>query len=121
VLVERARFAVWTDRARLYGVIARETRIDVGAFRPTEMEVVLHAGARVRKLAHRDGATQVRYLGALEVDGWVPDDALADRGEPHTAGGRVPTGRQTLMVMPGAVIRTEPQWAGRELAVMANG
>jgi hypothetical protein len=73
-------------------------------------------------LGHKDHWAQVRYLGALEIDGWIPDDALALRGK-HARGyrGRMPTGRTTLMVTPGAVIRTEPQWTSRDLAVMANG
>jgi len=35
--------------------------------------------------------------------------------------GRLPTGRATLSVFPGIVIRSEPQWSARELAVMATG
>jgi hypothetical protein len=64
----------------------------------------------------------VRYVGSLEVEGWVPDDALVERGEPgRTRMGRIPTGRKQMTLMPGAVIRVEPKWAGAQLAVMNEG
>jgi len=81
---------------------------------------VLRAGATVRRLAHRERSTQVRYLGALQVEGWVPDAVLADRGPPRGGAGRIPTGRKTFMVLPGAVIRAEPRWAASELALMGT-
>jgi hypothetical protein len=123
VRLEHARFSVWTARDQLLGVLKRDQRIDalgvpaVGS----DVEVVLRAGATVRRLAHRDRLTQVRYLGALQVEGWVPNDALADRGHPRDGSGRIPTGRKSLMVIPGAVIRAEPRWAASELAIMASG
>jgi hypothetical protein len=122
VRLEHARFSVWIDRANLLSVLRRDQRIDVGvAAIGSDVEVVLRAGAKVRRLAHRDRETQIRYLGALQVEGWVPDAALADRGRGRDGTGRVPTGRKTLMVVPGAVIRAEPRWASGALAVMANG
>lgn len=122
VRLEHARFSVWIDRNHLLSVLTRDQRIDpLGVPGTGEAQVVLRAGARVRRLAHRDRSTQVRYLGALQVEGWVPDTALADRGHPHDSTGRIPTGRKTLMVIPGAVIRTEPRWAAGELAIMAGG
>lgn len=123
VRLEHARFSVWLPRAQLLAVLKRDHRIatlGVPAM-GSEVEVVLRAGAAVRRLAHRDHATQVRYLGALQVEGWVPDAVLGDRGHLHAGTGRIPTGRKTLMVIPGAVIRTEPRWAASELAIMANG
>jgi len=123
VRLDHARFSVWIDRAQMLAVVTRDQRIDalgvpaVGS----DVEVVLRAGATVRRLAHRDRSTQVRYLGALQVEGWVPDAVLADRGRPRDGTGRIPTGRKTLMVIPGAVIRAEPRWAASELAIMASG
>jgi len=73
------------------------------------------------RLAHRDHATQIRYLGALQVEGWVPDAVLGDRGHARDGIARIPSGHKTLMVIPGAVIRSEPRWAASELAIMANG
>jgi len=123
VRLEHARFSVWIDRAHLLSVLHRDQRIDVRGMSPAsgDAEVTLRAGATVRRLAHRDGATQIRYLGALQVEGWVPDGALADRGHARDGVGRIPTGRKTLMVVPGAVIRAEPRWASSELAIMASG
>jgi len=123
VRLEHARFAVWIDRAHLLSVLRRDQRIEVlGA--PAaggEIEVVLRAGATVRRLAHREHTTQIRYLGALQVEGWVPDAVLADRGRARDTASRIPTGRKTLMVIPGAIIRSEPRWSASELAVMASG
>ena len=121
--LEHARFSAWIDRAQLLAVLKRDQRIEPGGVPITgsEIEVVLRAGAMVKRLAHRAHATQVRYLGALQVEGWVPDAVLGDRGHPRDATGRIPTGRHTLMVVPGAVIRSEPRWAARELATMATG
>jgi hypothetical protein len=122
VRLEHARFSVWIDRAHLLSVLRRDQRIDaLGAPVIGEIGVVLRVGATVRRLAHRERSTQVRYLGAFQVEGWVPDDALADRGRGRDPGGRVPTGRRTLMVAPGAVIRTDPRWGASELAIMASG
>jgi len=122
VRLDHARFSVWIDRAQMLAVLTRDQRIDalgvpaVGS----EVQVVLRAGATVRRLAHRDRSTQVRYLGALEIEGWVPDAVLADRGPPRDGAGRIPTGRKTFMVLPGAVIRAEPRWAASELALMST-
>jgi len=128
VRLDELRFLVWTDRAHLLAVLRHDQRVsslagaefvDLSSGDP--MQAVLRRGARVQRLAHKTTWTQVRYFGALEVDGWVPDEALADRAEPGDPMGRVPTGRQVLTLLHGAVIRTEPKWTGREIAVMANG
>jgi hypothetical protein len=122
VRLEHARFSVWVDRAHLLSVLRRDQRIDpIGPPPSTGIEVVLRSGTTVRRLAHRDRATQIRYLGALQVEGWVPDAVLADHGRGHDGAGRIPTGRKTLMVIPGAVIRSEPRWAASELAIVASG
>lgn len=125
VALEHARFAVWAASAALYAVVVRDVRVDAqdfgGAGFGGQAEVALKRGARVRRLAHRKGATQVRYLGAVEITGWIADDALAKAGAPHDPTGRVPTGRETQMVMPGAVIRAQTRWGSAELAVIAEG
>jgi hypothetical protein len=118
VRLDNVRFAVWTSRARLLSVLDRDVRIE-GDFGVNGNEVVLREGAQVRRLAHEESRTKIRYVGALEVEGWVPDDALSDRGRAgRTRGARVPTGRKALMVTPGTVIRTEPRWIGKQLAVV---
>lgn len=113
-----ARFSLWTDRGRLYAVMRRDHRASspVG-----DAFALVRAGARVKRLRHEGTRTQIRYLGALEVEGWVPDDVLGDAGPPHAYRGRFPSARRTLMVTPGAVIRARSQWAAEPLAVMASG
>ena len=126
VRLEHARFALWMARSRLLGVIVRDQRvIERGAFIPVgvdPMQAVLHDGALVQRLAKKGDQTEVRYVGALEVQGWVPSDVLADR-EPagRQKHGRIPTGRRPLMLMPGAIVRAEPQWSGTQLAVLNEG
>lgn len=120
VRLSTARFAIWTSRARLLAALTRDVRIE-GDFSVGEdaIEVMLMSGAQVRRLAHEDSRTKIRYVGALEVEGWVADDVLSDRGVPgRRNNGRFPTGRRALMVTPGTVIRTEPKWVGTQLAVM---
>lgn len=126
VRLDHARFALWMARSRLLGVIVRDQRvIQHGAFVPVgvdPMQAVLHDGALVQRLAKKDDQIEVRYVGALEVQGWVPTDVLADR-EPagRQKHGRIPTGRRPLMLMPGAIVRAEPQWSGAQLAVLNEG
>jgi hypothetical protein len=113
-----ARFSLWTSSNRLFAVMRKDHRVSSpfgDAF------ALVRAGARVKRLAHEGKRTQIRYSGALEVEGWVPDEVLGESGPPHEYRGRFPSGRRTLMVTPGAVIRAKPEWAAEELAVMANG
>jgi hypothetical protein len=123
VRLEHARFSLWTDGARMLAVVDREIRVATAGSRdPTSaMFVALRPGARVRRLAHKGDRTQVRFVGALEVEGWVPDEVLVDAAVPRAPVGRIALGSQMLMVIPGAVVRTEPKWAAGELATMANG
>ncbi len=124
IRLKHARFVVWTERARLFAILTRDERVARGPGQSalaTDKHVLLRAGTAVRRLAKKDTWVQIRYSGALEVDGWVPDAALAEEGPWRVSRGRIPTGRKTLMVTPGAVIRFEPKWAARQLAVMANG
>ncbi len=122
IRLDHVRLALWMSRARLLAVLARDQRIDgdvAGGADP--IEIVLRAGAGVRRLAKKDGRTQIRYVGAVEVEGWVPDDVLAERGTAGRRAGRVYSGKKQLMVTPGAVIRAEPRWMGKQLALMNEG
>lgn len=107
-----ASFAIWTSRARLLVELRRDVQLDEG--------VDLRAGARVHRLAHEGQRTKIRYVGAVEVEGWVPDDALADRGAPHRTHAGPPAARRKLMVHPGAVIHSQPQWAAEPRAVVSH-
>jgi hypothetical protein len=123
VHLEHARFSAWIHRANMLSILTHDQRIDLRGIPIIggDVEVVVRAGATVRRLAHRERSTQIRYLGALQVEGWVPDAVLGEHGHTRYGTGRIPTGRRTLMVIPGAVIRTEPRWGSSELAVVANG
>ena len=128
VRLDHARFALWTRRAQMLAILARDERVETRpgrAFAPTTAEPIearLRATALVRRLGHEGHWTRIRYLGTLEVNGWVPDDALADQTPSGKMPiGRIPTGRPALSVFPGVVIRSEPQWSARELATMATG
>jgi hypothetical protein len=93
--------------------------------RPSDdTHVRLRAGAVVQRLARKDKRSQVRYVGALEIEGWVPDELIVDEGPPRDRPVRVPRGGRTRPqhVFPGAAIRSEPRWAGTQntLAVVAN-
>jgi hypothetical protein len=121
VRLDHARFALWVARSRLLGVIAREQNVSES---PTEQvvtdsmpSVTLRAGARVYPVAYKSGFTRVRYLGSLEVEGWVPSAAVADRGPAGHATGRRFGGRKPLLVQTGATIRTDKRWGARALAV----
>lgn len=128
VRLDHARFAVWTQRARMLAIVAHDQRVEErpgGGFTAVSAEPVearLRATALVRRLGHEGHWTHIRYFGALEVNGWIPDEALVDQTPSGKMPiGRIPTGRATLSVFPGVVIRSEPQWSARELAVMATG
>jgi len=101
-------FALWTERARLLEIVTREQRVSAdggGWFGPDsgfEPYAELRTGAHVRVLGHKETRAQIRYLGALEIDGWVPDTALTERTrDEHRNAGRFPSGMQSLMVLPG--------------------
>jgi hypothetical protein len=130
VRLEHVRFAVWMTRARFLAIVARDQSVSVqGVFgvpsngvNSEPIQVVLRPGALVLRLAHDGARTRVRYVGPLETDGWLPDEALTDRAPAdRTPTGRVPTGRKPLMLMPGAVIRVEPKWAAAQLAMINQG
>jgi hypothetical protein len=126
VRLDHARFALWMSRTQLLAIVAREQRVMPPGVRLAiagePMQVVLHRGAQVERLAKRKGRTRVRYVGAFEVDGWIPDDAISERA-PRGSGktGRIPSGRKPLMLQPGAIVRADPTWSSPQLAVMNQG
>jgi hypothetical protein len=107
-----ASFALWTPRERLLVELRQDVLLDDG--------VTLHAGARVQRLAHEGERTKARYVGAVEVEGWVPDRMLVDRAPPHRTQAAPPAARKKLMVHPGAIIRSEPKWASQQRAVVSH-
>ncbi len=120
-----ARFSVWTDRARLLGVMRADTRVTFRAalpqFAADAPHASLSAGAAVRRLGHEGGMVHVRYEGQLEVDGLVPASAVADSGPMHGNRGRRPTGLRSEMVMTGAAIKADMSWGSATLATVARG
>lgn len=108
VRLDHARFAVWTARAKLLGVLSRQVQI-AGTAIPGTPSVTLQSGARVHKLEHKadEKKTKIRYIGALEVEGWVADDAIGDRGPVGRAPGRNYGGRRSVLVQAGATFRSE--------------
>lgn len=116
VRLPHARFSVWSDRSRLLAVLRSDQRLEARG----DAFVTLRAGARVRRLERKGARTRVRYIGEVSVDGWVVESALAD-AMPQRDHRIVNTMRRRMMVTPGRVIRAEPRWAARELAVVANG
>jgi len=116
------RFALWTSRDRLLGVLAYDQRVAFdglvtyvpGSDPPG---VTLKAGARVERAGHRSGATRVIYRDNVEVEGWVPDSALRDTGPADRR--RFPlVGRRPQLMTPGTVIHDSTEWASRALATM---
>ncbi len=126
VRLPHARFAVWTDRARLFSVLKADHR--TGPTRPTagargsgEVHALLRAGAQVRRLARKDGRVRIRFVGAVEIEASVPEALLGDGGPPRDPVGRIASGHRTILVLPGAVIRAEPRWTAEALAMIADG
>ncbi|MCX5745373.1 MAG: hypothetical protein NT062_23085 [Proteobacteria bacterium] len=126
--LDALRFGAWIDRGWVLAIVAREQVVApfVGAGGEFDddpqhpIQIALLPGARVRRLAHKDGWTQIRYVGELEANGWVPDTALVDERTPTQRFGRQPGFGQPLMLMRGAVFRSKPDWSAREIA-LANG
>jgi len=126
VRLEHARFALWMARSRLLSIVARDQRVvqpgvPIVAGGGEAMQVVLHRGAQVQRLARKGGSTQVRYVGAVEVEGWIPDDAISDRAPAgYRTSGRISSGHKPLMLIQGAIIRAEPKWASAKLAIVGQ-
>ncbi len=121
VRLPHARFSLWSDRAKLYAVLQRAHRIAGLPGRSDGMFVELRAGARVKRLARRNKQTQIRYLGAIEVETWVADEVLGEQGSGERRMGKIPTGNRPAMLFGGSIIRAEPVWGNNQLAVAVNG
>ncbi len=120
VRLEHARFSLWSDRARLFGVLDKDHRITAQNGRPSETFVLLRAGARVKRLARKNKQTQIRYVGALEVETWIPDELLVDQAPGGSRMGKFASGRRPATVFPGSIVRSEPQWGSNQLAVVTS-
>ena len=122
IRLPHARFSVWTKASGLLAVLARDFHV-MPSHRPDdETRVVLRAGAVVRRRARKQKRSHVRYVGGVEVEGWIPDELLVETGRRKGHIRRfVRPGRMSRQhVFPGAVIRREPRWSGQQLAVAAN-
>ena len=125
VRLEDARFAVWTDRARQLAVAKRDVRVvdfphgNNPWHDRAEIEGVIHANAHLQVLARKEKWAQVRYAGAVEIEGWVPEADLGERGAALYGIAFFPN-HMVVNVMPGAVLRDQPNWQGRQLAVVAT-
>lgn len=120
VRLDHARFAVWTARARMLGVLAREQHISGSPNGETMRDgasIMLRAGTPVQRLSRKEGHTRIRYIGNVEVDGWVPDAALAERGTPGRTAGVRSAQRKPILISIGAPIRSERHVHARALAV----
>jgi hypothetical protein len=118
-----ARFSVWTSANQLYSLLQSEQRVELDTVGPIHSEAfaTLHAGARVRRIARRGDYTKVRYLGALQIEGWVPDSALGLTAAARTPMGRMGRGRRPQHVTSGTVVRGDTMWASTPIAVVAQG
>jgi hypothetical protein len=121
VRLPHARFSVWTQPDALLSSIKRDQVVSQfagggGGF--GDKQVTLKAGAPVQRLARKDKWSQIRYVGRMQVEGWVPDAALAELGQRRGMFGPIIT--NGVFVFKGTVLRTESKWGSRELAVVAQ-
>jgi hypothetical protein len=122
------RLVVWVPRGELFGVLTRDVslgfaRTAAPAREPSgepSVAAILRRGAQVQVLERGAERSRVRYLGAVELDTWVPSDALSDRSTAPRPEGAEPSGPQLLHALPGLAIRAEPRWGGELLAVVAR-
>ncbi|MEJ7603940.1 MAG: SH3 domain-containing protein [Kofleriaceae bacterium] len=126
IRLDHARFSVWTEQSHLLAVVTQlqlVRPVPGGGGGPSEMTVTLRPGVKVQRLARKTTWTQVRFIGPLSLEGWIPEASLGQQWprDQLRRGGRMASPRKTLMLSPGAVIRTEPKWTGRQLAVMSTG
>lgn len=117
-----ARFAVWVERRDLLAVMSRDVSVR-STFAPAGSQIgaALHAGASVDVLERTEERSRVRYSGALELELWVPNDALTDAAEPVDAqNGMAYQGPKLLHGTPGLAIRAEPRWGSPLIAALAR-
>jgi len=121
VRLPAARFALWVPRSRLLGVITREIDLPVAEPLPRNSPalVTLYPGALVHRLARSGERVQIRYVGAVEAEGWLPSNAVGDTG-PDRPNLVSYTGGAKVMVVPGSIIRAEAKWAGQQVAIVSN-
>ena len=123
IRLEHARFSVWTGRTQLMRLVQRDVRVTPEAHAVMgDMGAQLGAGAHVVATAKRGAQTKVRFVGAIEIEGWVPDAALADsivNEDRHAP--RTPRGTTTMLVISGSIIRAQPRWAAPQLAIVNRG
>jgi hypothetical protein len=114
-----ARFAFWTARSHMLGVLTRDEAVQSGPRLdvPTanrRVAAILKKGTRVLRIGRRDGWTQIQYGEQVQVEGWVTDDAVGDVGLTRSV--RRMVGRTRLNLSAGTAIRVAPQWNARVLA-----
>lgn len=122
VTTPAARFVVWVERGDLLAVLSRDVSTRP-AMAPATADIgaTLRAGASVDVLERTDERSRVRYSGAVELEMWVPNDALADQGEPIDAQQGMPfQGPKLFHGVPGVAIRAEPRWGTPQLAALAR-
>lgn len=121
VRLPHARFAVWAERTQLLAVLARDQRLRIdGVFGPSKKHATLRAGAFVTRLAREDRQVKVRYRGALEVEGWLAAEALAETTTRRNHRSRIPQARQTTLVSRGAQILATPNLHRGQLALVVR-
>ena len=76
----------------------------------------LRAGALVETLGQRDDKIEIRHLGGLQVTGTVPHSALTATVPERRIG--APAGFNTILTIPGALIRQQPTLAAPILATV---
>ena len=81
--------------------------------------VKLRAGAVVEELSHTDDKIAIRHLGALQVTGTVPRSALTSEVPERRMG--PPAGYNTIVTIPGALIRQQPTVTAPVLATVNTG
>lgn len=115
-----ARFVVWVERRDLFGVMARDVDVRADFTAPAaDIGATLRQGAAVEILERTAERSRVRYSGAIELETWVPNDALSAEAEPVDRGGPSVSGK-LLHAAPGMAIRTEPRWGSQLLAALAR-
>lgn len=115
-----ARFAVWVERRDLFAVMKYDVPLRVELAPATsEAGGALRRGAPVEILERGAERSKVRYSGAVELETWVPNDALSADGEPIDRGLVTPRGKM-FHASPGMAIRAEPRWGSPLVAATAR-
>ncbi|HEY4057105.1 MAG TPA: hypothetical protein VGM39_10880 [Kofleriaceae bacterium] len=124
VRLDNARFSLWTERSALLAIVKHDVDLVQTFTRPGDREVYakLHAGAYAERVEKRPKETKVRYLGEIEMEGWVADDAIGETGgEFHVWRGHLPSGAKQITALPGSEILTEPRWGSTRVGAVNGG